>query len=281
MNPLYRLAASLPSSYRQRLKYLVATYFDVGRKSFYSQFGEDAYVQSYFREQFFALNPSQTPPLFAQSKYLGPGYFVDVGAYAPKIFSNSYFFYKHGWRGINIDGAPGGMKAFDKVRPQDKNIEAVISDVEAEMDFYHWESPFLINTLSPEMAAHWAKALGRDPSRIRVKSQRLDRILDEHLPRDQAISFMSVDVEGHDLPVLRSNNWERYRPEIVLVEHHVLHADLVAQSSISEFMSSVGYDWCAWVGPTVIFRDSRRGEFRFSHDRSCVRQLRQGGGVES
>lgn len=248
------------------MKALIGAYFDVGRKNFYSQFGEDAYLQSYFREQYIAQNPSQTPPLFAQSKFLGSGYFIDIGAYAPKLYSNSFYFYKRGWRGINIDGAPGGMAAFDKSRPGDINIEAVVSDVEAEMDFYHWESPFLINTLSADMAAHWTKALGREPDRVRVKTQRLDRILDARLPRDQPISFMSVDVEGHDLPVLCSNNWAAYRPEIVLVEHHVLEAASLARSPISEFMASVDYAWCAWVGPTVIFRDRRRPEFRFSNE---------------
>ena len=35
------------------------------------------------------------------------GFFVDVGAHHPKRFSNTYFFYKKGWKGISIEARPG------------------------------------------------------------------------------------------------------------------------------------------------------------------------------
>jgi hypothetical protein len=44
------------------------------------------------------------------------GFYVDVGAYHPFLFSNTYIFYLRGWRGINIDATPGSMKLFNKFR---------------------------------------------------------------------------------------------------------------------------------------------------------------------
>ena len=44
------------------------------------------------------------------------GFYVDVGAHHPKRFSNTYFFYRRGWRGINIDAMPGSMKNFEKLK---------------------------------------------------------------------------------------------------------------------------------------------------------------------
>ena len=38
------------------------------------------------------------------------GFYVDVGAHHPKRFSNTYFFYKQGWNGINIDAMPNSMR---------------------------------------------------------------------------------------------------------------------------------------------------------------------------
>ena len=35
------------------------------------------------------------------------GFYVDVGAHDPRRFSNTYYFYKRGWRGINIEPRPG------------------------------------------------------------------------------------------------------------------------------------------------------------------------------
>ena len=61
------------------------------------------------------------------------GFYVDVGAHHPYRFSNTYFFYKRGWKGINIDAMPGSMKIFNKYRPRDKNIEAGISDTKKKI----------------------------------------------------------------------------------------------------------------------------------------------------
>src|SRR5687767_11168484 len=46
------------------------------------------------------------------------GFYVDVGAYHPTLFSNTYFFYLHGWRGINIEARPGSQRLFNEIRPR-------------------------------------------------------------------------------------------------------------------------------------------------------------------
>lgn len=71
------------------------------------------------------------------------GFYVDVGAHHPKRFSNTYFFYKKGWRGINIEPMPGSKKLFDKYRPKDINIESPISLVEEELTYYMFNEPAL------------------------------------------------------------------------------------------------------------------------------------------
>lgn len=265
MNLITKATSKLPPSYRSQLKELIALLTDVGRKTNYSQWGEDAYLQSYFREKYLADNPTKAMPLLLQAKLVGRGYYVDVGAYAPKLFSNTYWFYKQGWTGINIDGAPNSMQAFERVRPRDRNIEAVISDKVTAMVFYHWESPFLVNTLSLDMAERWSEILGRAPTKVEVMTQRLDSLLRSNLPKDQTISFLSVDAEGHDLQVLRSNDWQAFRPELVLAESHLLDHGEIADSPVARFMTGVDYRICAWIGPTVVYRDKLVEDFRFGH----------------
>ena len=41
----------------------------------------------------------------------------------PIRFSNTHFFYKKGWSGINIDAMPGSMKLFKNIRKRDINLE--------------------------------------------------------------------------------------------------------------------------------------------------------------
>ncbi len=51
-----------------------------------------------------------------------------------------------------------------------------------------------------------------------IPTRPLADILDEYLPANQTIDFLTVDVEGLDLAVLRSNNWQKYRPVVILTE---------------------------------------------------------------
>ncbi|MCW5198180.1 hypothetical protein VU06_00335 [Desulfobulbus sp. F3] len=79
------------------------------------------------------------------------GFYIDIGAHHPKRFSNTFYFYRQGWHGINIDAMPRSMELFNKIRPRDINIEAAISDEKVELTYYMFDEPAL-NTLSKESA---------------------------------------------------------------------------------------------------------------------------------
>jgi hypothetical protein len=71
------------------------------------------------------------------------GFYVDVGAHHPKRFSNTYFFYRMGWNGINIDAMPGSMKEFDKYRGRDINLELGVAKQEGILNSYVFNEPAL------------------------------------------------------------------------------------------------------------------------------------------
>ena len=82
--------------------------------------------------------PSDFTPSFAQEgedmilkrifEGVRSGFYIDIGAFHPSKFSNTYYFYLRGWSGINIDPQPGVKSLFDKMRPRDINLELAISD---------------------------------------------------------------------------------------------------------------------------------------------------------
>src|SRR5688500_1440642 len=80
------------------------------------------------------------------------GFYVDVGAYHPMRFSNTYLFYSMGWRGINIDATPGSMSAFRAVRPRDTNLQLAISDRNETLTLMMFDEPVL-STFSPDVAS--------------------------------------------------------------------------------------------------------------------------------
>ena len=79
------------------------------------------------------------------------GFYVDIGAHHPFRFSNTYYFYRKGWRGVNIDAAPGSMKLFNKYRSRDINIEAAISNKIETLTYYKFNDPAL-NTFDKDLA---------------------------------------------------------------------------------------------------------------------------------
>lgn len=207
----------------------------------WSQEGEDRILNRIFEQQEF-------------------GFYIDIGAHHPRRFSNTYLLYRRGWRGINIDAMPGSMRAFNKIRPRDINLEIAIADRQTELDYYIFNEPALngfSRDLSQERHAAASGYVIEDV--IKVEVLQLHEVLHQHLPACQSIDFMSVDVEGLDFQVLKSNDWNRYRPTYVLVE--VLESSLheIEKSEIGRFMRVTGYILFAKCLNTVFFKDSSCG----------------------
>jgi FkbM family methyltransferase len=192
------------------------------------------------------------------ARFLGnqeKGFYVDIGAHHPQRFSNTYHFYLNGWSGINVDAMPDSMAEFKKVRPRDINLEAAISDRKESLTYYEFNETAL-NGFSKELSD---KRDGLRDYKVvathQIETQTLAEILDENLPQGQTIDFMSVDVEGLDLQVLRSNDWGKYRPRFVLAEslQTTESIDSLKESEIFCYMISSGYHLCAKLFYTTIF----------------------------
>jgi FkbM family methyltransferase len=177
------------------------------------------------------------------------GFYVDVGAHHPTLFSNTYLFYRRGWRGINIDAMPGSMQAFRSARPRDLSLEAAISSSGQALTYYMYNWPAL-NTFSAELYRHREQAREERDAGYRcigkqeIKTRALREVLDENLPaaaRHDGIDFLNVDVEGFDLDVLQSNDWTTFHPRVVVAE--ILESDLqaVASDPVSTFLRGKGY----------------------------------------
>jgi len=181
------------------------------------------------------------------------GFYVDVGAHHPKRFSNTYFFYKHGWWGINIEARPGSKKLFDKIRPRDINLEVPISSEDKILKYYMFNEPAL-NGFSEKMANN------RDGLRdykivkeIDLHTKTLKEILDIHMNKNQHIDFMTVDVEGLDYDVLVSNDWAKYKPSIILVEDSEFDLHNMEKSKIYNYLVGKGYTLIAKTFNTLFF----------------------------
>ena len=224
--------AVLPKCVIEKVKFNILDGYSV--KS-YSQEGEDMVLRRIFKNK-------------------SKGFYVDIGAHHPKRFSNTYYFYKLGWRGINIDATPGVMRAFNKIRPADINIEAPISSKRQTLTFYMFNEPALngFSKLLSEQRNNTSQAYNITRT-IDLDTFTLSEVLAKHLPEGQLIDFMSIDVEGLDLDVLLSNDWSRFRPKVVLVE--ILNGTLeeLLNHEITKLLKSEGYWILSKTMNTVFF----------------------------
>jgi FkbM family methyltransferase len=182
------------------------------------------------------------------------GFYVDVGAHHPKRFSNTYFFYRMGWRGINIEPMPGSKIIFDKYRPRDTNLEIPINSKEDYLTYYIFNDPAL-NGFSKDLSLERNQLSDyRIISTVNLKTKTLKDILDNHLPKGQDINLLTIDVEGLDIEVLKSNDWIKYKPDLIMIEDKEFDISLPQESAIYNFLFQLNYKLKAKTLNTLIFQ---------------------------
>ena len=227
----------IPRNYHDSVYKLVVDLTSDYSEKFYSQEGEDMVLKKLLKSQ-------------------KKGFYIDIGAHHPKRFSNTFYFYKKGWNGINIDAMPGSMEIFRKKRPRDINLEIAVSDKAEILNYYAFDEP-AINGFSDELSSEReSEGISRVLFKKKIKTVTLADVLEKFLPKSQQIDFMSIDVEGLDFNVLKSNNWEKYRPEFILIELLNNDFDDIFKNEIYCFLNKKAYKIVAKLDNTVIFKSN-------------------------
>lgn len=198
----------------------------------YAQFGEDILILA----------------ILSHLRLEQRAYYVDVGAFDPTLYSNTYRLHQQGWVGINIDPNPTNIRRFKATRPHDSNLEIAISTTVGEADFLQYESGTTGRLAGLENSDK--SILGESPVlRYKVKTQPLSQVLQTFAPKELEFGLLTVDCEGADLDVLRSNDWRFFRPWVIAVEDH----DREKHSDVAMYLNECGYTPLAQAFITKIF----------------------------
>lgn len=184
------------------------------------------------------------------------GFYIDVGANDPKRFNNTYFFYKKGWRGINIEPNKKKIKFFNFWRSRDLNLNFGVGTNKGEMTFYNFKEDTL-STFSKLVADDYVGMGHKILNVEKVQILSLKEIFDKFL-KEIKIDFLSVDTEGNDLDVLKSNDWSKYRPEFLIVETLEYKKDDSAKKlnvTYDDYLKSINYEKIAETYINTIYRD--------------------------
>tara|TARA_B100000989_G_scaffold274987_1_gene234177 strand:+ start:900 stop:1634 length:735 start_codon:yes stop_codon:yes gene_type:complete len=165
-----------------------------------SQFGEDKYIIELFDRNF-------------------KGKFLDVGCYHPIRHNNTYKMYKNGWSGMNIDLNPLTIELFNFMRPRDININFGVSDTEIEKKLYFIDELNTQNTLDNNQLNFLKDHHNIKDSEIlekKIKTRNLNNILDDY--KFYNIDFMNLDIEGHELKVLETLDFNKINLKYLCIE---------------------------------------------------------------
>ena len=184
------------------------------------------------------------------------GVYLDVGCQHPVSNNNTYLLYKRGWRGINIDLDPKNIRLFNLERPNEINICKCVSSNNSKKDlfFFHPGSP--INSLEKKTIKNKSNF-----SLKKIKTFTLNSILEDH--KIGHIDYFNLDVEGHEIDILKNFDIKYYKPKVISVEFidyqmkklEFKNNDInrVLQSDLYKYFTSNDYHFVNWSHADLIF----------------------------
>ena len=189
-----------------------------------SQFNEDKIILNLFPKKFV-------------------GNFVDIGCYHPTKYNNTYLFYKYGWNGLNIDLNPLSIELFNYLRPRDINICAAISDKETKKKLLYTGDLSPENTIQNSHKSFLQKKHNYKNKDIKIKSIKTVKLLNLLKKHNlNKIDFLNIDIEGHELKVLQSLDFNKIKINIICVE--ILNYDSISRKRtnlIIRYLRKNGY----------------------------------------
>ncbi len=161
--------------------------------------------------------------------------YLDIGAHHYKFLSNTYLFYKQGYRGVLVEPNPELCADLKKKRPGDKIVNAGIGSLNKEDELFYITHPPELSSFSKE----WIEGANHSIKQtISIPIFNINSLIEKYFA--QSPTLISLDIEGLDLEVINSFDFKKFRPAVLCIET-VSKKDGQKDSQISKIMSNNGY----------------------------------------
>ena len=185
------------------LRIIIHQYFNRHYVRSYSQYGEDLIINDFFK-RYFDIK----------------GNYLDIGAFHPKMISNTHLLHTLGWRGTIIDLDDFKIDLFKRNRKGKVNtLKRVVipgySGQKKSYSVYKFKKPFSeIDTLDRKVAEEITSRLGLEFIEEKVESVGINDLL-----KEQKFNFVNIDIEGVDEEVILSIDFNNIKlPELIVFE---------------------------------------------------------------
>ena len=187
--------------------------------------------------------------------------YLDLGANRPVEGSNTNFFYTQGARGLLAEANPELIPALKRERSEDVIINKCVDTEDGKTIEFIVMTEDGLSTVDEEEAQ---KVTEINPEiqikqKVQVESISINSIMEQYFA-DQPPVICSIDIEGKDLEILQSIDFEKYRPLLLVIEMIPYSNELAVcekNMGIYNYMRSVGYEEYAFTGINSIFIDRK------------------------
>lgn len=207
------------------------------------------------RETYAQCNEDLVVEALLQAKFTAAGRdistvrYLEVGGNHPVQTSSTYLLYRAwGARGFIVEANADLAQRLKSTRPRDVVIQTAVSDKFDETVSFHVHELDELSTLSAaNVRGVESTGLPGNLARIEtVSNMHINAFFDAYI--DTQLDFMSIDIEGLDLPVLQALD-PAHRPTVLQVECY----DAMLLAKLKETLEPRGYFLAAMTEFNVIF----------------------------
>jgi FkbM family methyltransferase len=184
--------------------------------------------------------------------------YLDIGAADPIVENNTYLFYEKGSLGVLVEPNPVFGRKLEAQRPRDIVLNVGVGCNDLRVSDYFMVSGrdgAYLNTFSKEEAEIIvSKSRGQRSIEkvVKLPLVNINAVIENHFPK--APDFVSIDTEGLDFEILKSLDFDRYRPAVLCVETLIL-GTMRVKTEILELMKAKGYSIRGGTFVNTIFVD--------------------------
>ena len=165
------------------------------------------------------------------------GFYIDIGAYDGIRLSNTYIFEKLGWKGFCVEASPKNFEALQKNRKCDLYNCAVSSKNVGKAKFLT-STVGVLDVLDTHNTEGHKKRIEKESDKnmeyVEVDTMTFEELMSNYKDINH-IDFMSLDIEGGELDVLKSIDFDKYSFGLITVEYNDNYDEIL------ELMNSKGY----------------------------------------
>ena len=199
-------------------------------ENFFSQFGQDKIIKDFF---------------FQGKK---KGFFVEIGAFNGISGSNCFHFEKFlDWEGIAFE--PSSIQ-FEKLKNNRRChlINKAIASEEKEVEFLEVEKGYtqMSGILNEQFVSE--ETIKKDPRSKTKKISITTTTFNKSVPFDKGIDYLSIDIEGGEMDLLTSIDFEKYQIKVISVENNSPE-----KINFKKFFDKLNFNYFDRVGQDEIF----------------------------